>query len=251
VYTRLAPPQLPLFDARPGSSEFAVRRSARARRLTVRVYPGGRVEITVPAGVRAEAVQDFVARHRAWIDARVAELRTHPLPAHEPLPGRVFLQALDADWQVRYVARRRAGIRVTGERALEVYGDPAQAPAARRQLRTWLVREARSALEPWLARLAAESGFGYERVQLRRQRTRWGSCSRSGTISLNVCLLFQPPAVVRYLMLHELCHTRQMNHSARFWRLVATHEPDFRMLDWELTRGWRHVPGWVYCQEAP
>jgi predicted metal-dependent hydrolase len=246
VSTRTATPQLPLFDARAGAGEFAVRRSARARRLTVRVYPGGRVEVTVPVGVRPSAVEEFVARHRAWINERVAELRTHPLPQHEPLPGRILLQALDADWQVRYVARRRPGLRITAARALEVYGDPAHAPTARRLLRSWLTGEARGALEPWLARLAADGGFRYQRLQLRRQRTRWGSCSRSGTISLNVCLLFQPPAVVRYLLLHELCHTQQMNHSARFWRLLAAHEPDCRTLDRELTRGWRHVPGWVY-----
>lgn len=239
-------PQLPLFDARAGAAEFGVRRSTRARRLTVRVYPGGRVEVTVPAGVRPATVADFVARHRAWIDARVAELRTHAPPQREALPERVFLQALDADWQVRYVARRRPGLRVTAARALEVYGDPAEVSGARRLLRRWLVDEARDALEPWLGRLARDSGLDFERLQLRRQRTRWGSCSRSGTISLNVCLLFQPPAVVRYLMVHELCHTRQMNHSPRFWGLVRALEPDYRLLDRELTRGWRHVPAWVY-----
>jgi predicted metal-dependent hydrolase len=242
----LLTPQLPLFDARGAQADFGVRRSARARRLTVRVYPGGRVEVTVPAGVRPAVVADFVARHRAWIDARVAELKTHPQPQHEPLPSRVFLQALEADWQVRYIERQRPGVRAVAARELEVYGDPAQAGAARRMLRNWLTSEARAGLEPWLARLATEGGFDYERLQLRRQRTRWGSCSRSGTISLNVCLLFQPPAVVRYLLLHELCHTQQMNHSARFWRLVGSHEPDYRVLDRELTRGWRHVPAWVY-----
>ena len=239
--------QLPLFGASTGSAEFAVRKSARARRLTVRVYPGGHVEITVPAGVRPAAVADFVARHRNWIDARRAELGTRPLPALEPLPGRVLLQALDADWQVRYLARRRAGLTVTAGRALEIHADPAHPASARRLLRRWLTLVARAALEPWLARLAAETGLGYQRLQLRRQRSRWGSCSRSGTISLNISLLFQPPAVVRYLLMHELCHTRHMNHSARFWQLVATHEPRFRELDRELTRGWRHVPGWVYC----
>jgi hypothetical protein len=251
VRTATATPQLPLFDGQRSGAEFGVRRSLRARRLTVRVYPGGRVEVTVPAGVRPATVGEFVARHRAWIEARVAELRTRPLPAHEPLPGRVQLQALDAEWQVRYVARRRTGFRVTAGHTLEVYGDPAATAVARGHLRRWLVAEARAALEPWLARLAADGGFRYQRLQLRRQRTRWGSCSRSGTISLNVCLLFQPPAVTRYLMLHELCHTRHMNHSARFWRLVGEQEPDFRVLDRELTHGWRHVPAWVYGGEAP
>ena len=245
----LLTPQIPLFDGRRG--EFGVRRSARARRLTVRVYPGGRVEVTVPHGVRPAAVADFVARHRAWIDARIAELRTHPDPLLEPMPDRVVLQALGDEWRVRYLARRRAGLKVREPRLLEVYGDHADTSVARRLLRRWLTDEARSALGPWLAELAGEGGFRYHHLQLRRQRTRWGSCSRLGTISLNVCLLFQPPEVVRYLMLHELCHTRHMNHSARFWRLVAAHEPGYRALDRELTRGWRHVPGWVYGEEEP
>jgi len=84
------------------------------------------------------------------------------------------------------------------------------------------------------------------RMHLRRQRTRWGSCSAAGTISLNVCLMFQRPEVVRYLLVHELCHRRHMNHSARFWSLVASHEPNWRALDAELLRGWQNVPAWVF-----
>jgi predicted metal-dependent hydrolase len=82
-------------------------------------------------------------------------------------------------------------------------------------------------------------------MHIRAQRTCWGSHSSSGTISLNLCLLFLRPAVVRYLMLHELCHGRHMNHSKRFWKLVGQFEPDYRMLDRELTECWQEVPGWV------
>jgi predicted metal-dependent hydrolase len=239
--------QLPLYDPSRAAPEFGVRASQRARRLTVRVYPGGRVEVTVPAGTRPAAVERFVARHRAWIDARVAELRTHVAPSQQPLPGQVYLQALDEAWQVAYVRRIRTGWRVATPGRVDVYGDPAAASSARRALRGWLLAQAQRTLFPWLLQLAAERGFRFERLQLRRQRTRWGSCSRAGTISLNVCLLFQPRPVVRYLMLHELCHTRHMNHSTRFWRLVAEQEPDWKALDRELLRGWRHVPDWVYA----
>jgi predicted metal-dependent hydrolase len=83
-------------------------------------------------------------------------------------------------------------------------------------------------------------------VQVRRQRTRWGSCSAKGAISLNLCLLFQSPAVLRYLLCHELAHTEHMNHSARFWRRVEQCEPQYRALDAELLRtGWNRVPQWV------
>jgi len=89
-------------------------------------------------------------------------------------------------------------------------------------------------------------GVEPKRLQVRCQRTRWGSCSRLGTISLNVCLLFQPPEVLRYLMIHELSHLRHMNHSPRFWADVARHEPDWRSLDRELLQGWRRVPSWIF-----
>ena len=97
-----------------------------------------------------------------------------------------------------------------------------------------------------LEALAASTGLRFARVQIRRQRTRWGSCSARGTISVNICLAFLEPAVVRYLLVHELSHTRHMNHSARFWSLVEQHDPDYRQHDRELLRGWQRVPGWMF-----
>ena len=239
--------QLALFEPGAAPSDFEVRVSRRARRLTVRVYPGGRVEVTAPAGARPAAVQRFVAQQRQWIDARVAELRVHALPAPAPLPGRVQLCAVDEEWRVDYGARARGSWLVSGPGVVAIRAPATESARARAALRGWLLEQGRRALVPWLERLARERGFEFGQVQLRRQRTRWGSCSRSGTISLNVALLFQPTAVVRYLFLHELCHLRHMNHSARFWRLVATHEPEWRALDRELMRGWRLVPDWLYA----
>ena len=91
-----------------------------------------------------------------------------------------------------------------------------------------------------------ELNYPVARVALRCQRTRWGSCSTRGTVSLNCSLLFLRPEVVRYLFVHELAHTRHMNHSASFWRLVELLEPEYRSLDRELLAGWRTVPAWVF-----
>ena len=115
-----------------------------------------------------------------------------------------------------------------------------------RALVRWLSGLAATELGTRLATLSQELGIDYARMHLRRQRTRWGSCSAAGTISLNVCLMFQRPAVVRYLLVHELCHRRHLDHSDRYWRLVQTHEPHWRSLDAELLQGWRHVPAWVF-----
>jgi predicted metal-dependent hydrolase len=114
-------------------------------------------------------------------------------------------------------------------------------------LRRWLTSLAEVEFSRELRSVAQQCGLSFKRVQIRRQRTRWGSCSASGTISLNVCLMFMTPAVVRYLFVHELCHTRHMNHSRRFWSLVASHEPEYQQLDRELLRAWQHVPGWMFA----
>jgi predicted metal-dependent hydrolase len=113
-------------------------------------------------------------------------------------------------------------------------------------LNRWLMKVAEREFANRLQQLANTYGFRYDRVQIRRQRTRWGSCSSRGTISLNVCAMSLRPEVLRYLLIHELCHTQHMNHSSRFWKLVATCEPNYRELDRELTAAWRFVPPWVF-----
>src|SRR5690606_6616707 len=112
-------------------------------------------------------------------------------------------------------------------------------------LRRWLCKLARSEFEPQLRALSARMRAPYRRIQVRAQRTCWGSHSSSGTISLNFCLLFLKPELVRYLMVHELAHARHMNHSKRFWRFVEQFEPDYRRLDRALTDSWREVPAWL------
>jgi predicted metal-dependent hydrolase len=112
-------------------------------------------------------------------------------------------------------------------------------------LSRWLVREAREYLVPRLQQLALHTGLRFRAVQVRRQRTRWGSCSRYGDISLNAKLLFLPPALADYVLLHELCHTVEMNHSKRFWAQVARYCADYRAQDAALREHWHCVPRWA------
>jgi hypothetical protein len=211
------------------------------------VLAGGRVEIVVPPWMRPRAIEQFVHRHREWVDRKVSEFRFRARAQHGMLPETVELTASDELWRVRADAGVCATMHVeVASRSITVSADPRHLAQVQRQLQRWLISRARQVLVPWTERLATETGLAVRRIQVRRQRTRWGSCSPSGTISLNCCLLFQSPAVVRYLLVHELCHTRHMNHSRRFWRLVARHAPDCRGLDRALTLGWQNVPGWVW-----
>jgi len=234
--------QLSLFETRSSSDPFAVCVSARARRLTARVHVGGRVEIVVPVGVNAHAVRDFVQRFTPWIDRKVAAMRCFVAPM-EPVPPTIEFaltgESLEVEW--------RPGV----TRRLERHGDRivVQAPddsAARALLQRWLRGAAEERLVPQLLQLAAELKYSVSRVSIRCQKTRWGSCSTRGTVSLNCSLVFLRPDIVRYLFIHELAHTKHMNHSASFWRLVEKLEPDYRRLDRELLAGWRTVPAWVF-----
>ena len=128
-------------------------------------------------------------------------------------------------------------------------GDLSNTRAVQQALRAWLVKRAAEVFAPILAATARTMDLSYRRLAVRRQRTRWGSCSVRGTISLNCCLLFQRPAVVRYLLIHELVHTLHMNHSRRFWQRVGRHCPQYESLDRELLDGWRRVPSWVFGDE--
>jgi predicted metal-dependent hydrolase len=240
--------QLPLWSAREECNRWQLRVSRRSRRLSMRVFPGGRIEVVVPPGTGMPAVERFVARHRDWAERRARELTLQAPAAGSRRPEQVRLALLDREWAVEYRhdGRRRAQWLDAGDGRLQLrLGSESEGEAGEALLK-WLTALAGHHLSARLQHLGAELGIDYAQLQLRRQRTRWGSCSTRGTISLNVCLMFQRPEVVRYLMVHELCHRRHMNHSARFWRLVESFEPDWRALDAELLRGWRQVPAWVF-----
>lgn len=228
---------------------WSVRESQRARRMVVRVLHSGRVEVVVPVKTSPRLIETFLERHRLWIERKRAEARRTAV-APEPFPPpSIELPACAERWRVHF-AGGSGHLRVTsGVGLLTVSGDASPA-AVRQALRYWLLERARVVLEPTLAQCAREFGFSYQRMVIRRQRTRWGSCSVRGTISLNGALLFLPPPVVRYLLIHELAHTRHMNHSRRFWQCVAQCCPEYRRLDRALTEGWRSVPGWVFGEGA-
>ena len=243
--------QLGLFDARwlqpdAAAPPLRVRESRRARRLTLRVLPPHTLELVVPQGARAADVAAFVHQHRRWIERARREIAAHYALAQDRLPTRIALRAIDQSWLVRYDhPHAQPRVRTLGD-VLEVRTRDASNRGADTALRSWLCDQASYHLTPWVLREAAFVGRRPSRVQVRLQRTRWGSCSSSGTLSLNAALMFLPPAVVRYLLIHELCHLISLNHSRRFWGAVEHYEPHYEALDRQLTQAWADIPLWAH-----
>ena len=233
--------QLSLFETRSSGDGFTVRVSERATRLTARVHVGGRVEIVVPRGVGPRTVRDFVYRFTPWINRKVAAM-AQIVTATEAVPAEISFALTGEHFKVQWQSAPRRRVLA---RAAELHIEAPNAQGARRVLRRWLRLAAAQRLAPCLLSLAREMKHKVTKVTIRCQRTRWGSCSSRGTVSLNCALLFLPDEVVRYLFVHELTHLTHMNHSLGFWRAVEAREPQFKRLDAELLAGWCTVPDWV------
>ena len=138
----------------------------------------------------------------------------------EPDVDRII--AVHRDWITRERAKQQPRLRLDSELVSE-----SEARRAARELVTMLCEEEAEAL-----------GVRWSRIEIRDQRSRWGSCSTRGTLSFNWRLVLAPFEVLDYVVVHELCHLREPNHSPRFWALVAGRRPD-----WSASRDWLREHG--------
>jgi predicted metal-dependent hydrolase len=243
----------------------SVRISRRASGVILRMLPGTGLEIVVPAGCSLDLLPLAVESRRAWIEDAAARLAASgELPGMLPvaLPQRVVLTAFGLEYRVEYVSRRgtqaaRPGAVVRemgpGRLAVALPGGDAGAgadaeamgrEAAQRGLREFVRAKAGPLLVAGLREVSREVGLAFAAASVRRQRTRWGSCSRGGRVSLNLNLAFLPWELARYVFIHELCHTRHPDHSARFWDAVQAILPESRELDAALRHAGHYVPLW-------
>jgi hypothetical protein len=199
---------------------YEVRRSARARRVRVTVEPDRGVSVILPRRASERAAAAAVRELRPWIERRMREFE-HARAAvaargdSVPYLGRVLALCPEP-------GRQRVHLR--GQELLVPTGN-AQGPALER----WYRRAAAAEVAPRLRTACDQAETRYTRLTIRGQRTRWASCSREGAMSFNWRLLLGPEAVLDYVVWHEVCHLEIMDHSPRFWALLASRCPDYRM----------------------
>lgn len=228
---------------------YRVRVSKRARRVLLRVVPGHGLEIVIPVGFDSRNLPTILLKHQDWIANQLNRCETAigAETAGFPLPESIELRAEGISVAVSYHPSSDAALRLSecGREHIKVVGNLTDQLSCIRLLQNWLKHRARPHLVSRLDEVSAQTGLRYRTIQIRGQKSRWGSCSARGTISLNCKLMFIPPEPVRYLLIHELCHTTHLNHSSRFWDLVQRHEPDFKNLDVRLRKARDCVPLWA------
>jgi predicted metal-dependent hydrolase len=240
---------------------FTVRVSSRARHVRLVMTGEGELIIVVPRRFDqrkipaiVETKLPWIARARARVEARRAAAGALEAFDEPSLPERIVLPALGEEWVVEYRAgatgRRGASVREAAGRRLIVTGPAGDEESLRRALVRWLRRLAQKELTARLDELARSHSLPFGEVTVRHQRTRWGSCSPQRAISLNLRLLFLAPALVDHVLLHELCHTRELNHSKRFWALLQGHDPDCKGHRRQAREAWRTLPRWLHAGDA-
>ncbi|MGP0052566.1 MAG: M48 family metallopeptidase, partial [Solirubrobacteraceae bacterium] len=199
--------------------DYQIRRSERARRVRVTVDAARGVEVVLPRRAPEREAAAAVRELEPWIRRRLKELeRAQATVAARgetvPYLGRLLTVRAEPG---RTRVRRRDG-------ELLAPAGPERTAALER----WYRRAAREEIATRLARACALVGTSYSGLTIRGQRTRWASCSRAGAMSFNWRLLLAPEPVLDYVVWHEVCHLEVMDHSPRFWALLARRCPDYR-----------------------
>lgn len=224
-----------------GETIKVLRRShPRARRLRLTVTPGG-ARVTYPEGTHPAQVFAFLRQHGEWLERKLDELSLGSTPP--PLkPGAATLMPLRGE-TTRLSWRNGAypQIEQLGDRLVLSLPRPhgkATLTAARGLLRSFLEAQIRRDVSRSLARHCPELGFAPTAIKVRPLKSLWGSLDTRDRITLDLALALAPPAALRYVIVHELCHLRIRSHAPRFWTLVEKFYPE-----WREQRDWLRVHG--------
>ncbi len=229
---------------------YHIKTSSRARNVRLTVSSTRGLEIILPKSMHKRHIPKILADKQAWILQHLPQIHAAMEAKTQPLPSELYMASTEEIWRITYDATRQWGRRkwMMRDGELLVGADPSERVVAAGILRDWLRDYAEDILVPWLDDVAAETGLSFRKVTIRNQNTRWGSCSSTGAINLNQKLVFLPAEYVQYILVHELCHTKQMNHSAKFWQIVEQYLPEARKLDKRMRKtAQSHVPWWAHA----
>lgn len=232
-----APFRVETIDIDGTTIPYRVRRSPRARHCRITISPYDGVVVTLPQRLHYYVSAARFLRERGdWVVRNF--VRIAPPPPQPPLGNGSLIPVRGR------IRKLRVGLAL-GEPRFALVQDEIHAliPRPSRRLlrdalRDWLMDHAVTIIDRVARREAERIGVRYRRITIRDQKTKWGSCTKTSGLSFNWRLILFPPSVLRYVVIHELCHLKHFNHSARFWSLVAQHAPHYQeSIEWLRRQG--------------
>lgn len=206
-------------------AEITIKRLQSSRSLRLRVFDDGRIVLTAPLRAPQQLIDRFLDEHQGWLrdTLAVSAKKQQALTAERDT---IFFRGKAFQFRLA-ITKRRPSVSLTGDQI--VVSAPTEDHATVRPiLEKWLRTQATNRFSERVPLLADLVGCDVQRVTIRDQRTRWGSCSSRNTISLNWRLIMAPDSVSDYVIYHELAHLTHMNHSAKFWQLVSGYIPSYK-----------------------
>ncbi|MFH1484877.1 MAG: SprT family zinc-dependent metalloprotease [Chloroflexota bacterium] len=224
--------------SRPGEYEltlnrqtvsYTVRRSARAGYVRLEVRPNAGLTVVIPCSYDVKQLTKLLVAKAGWILDKLARYgRLQSFRPRKELESGDTVPYLGVNLKVSLQRDASRHTRVTLHEGNLVASLGAAACSPNLVLERWYRKQAASFIKTRTDDLNSRLGLAYNRLVIRDQRTRWGSCSRKGNLSFNWRLMMAPKPVIDYVIIHELAHLRELNHSRKFWELVAKHCPEWR-----------------------
>ncbi|MGM0575149.1 MAG: M48 family metallopeptidase [Myxococcota bacterium] len=229
---------------------FEVRRSGRRKTLEIIVDRGGELIIAAPRGLDASVMEDFVREKRFWLYTKIAEkeARRQPVGGKEFVSGEGFpylgrsYRLLLVDEQDRPLKLEAGCFRLRRE----------EAPRGREHFIRWYSEHARPWLRKRLRQWAPRMGIEAPGLEIRDLGFRWGSCGHAGTLNFHWATILLPPSIIDYVIVHELAHLQEPNHTPEFWLRVERALPEYdQRRTWLAEHGGEFVVLWGWCAGHP
>jgi predicted metal-dependent hydrolase len=222
-----------------------LRISNRARSVRLQVTRHDGLVVIIPAKFDQRLIPGILMEKSDWIRRTLEKVRKEPDIKLAAMPEKLELRSVGETWMVVYRTEPIKHVRLEQQahgRVLIVSGKVNDRKAVTSVLKAWLKGKAGTILPDWLQKLSLEYGLSYNGLTIRDQKTRWGSCSSLKHINLNLKLILLPAHLIDYVLIHELCHTRALSHSAVFWNLVGSYYPDYKTARKQIREISRSLP---------
>jgi len=205
---------------------YKIRRSRKAKYARLQITPDDGLVLVLPAKAALSSAENILRSKQKWIKKHFAAV----LKQKE----QYFYCGKRIDLEVQYdIFRKNIALRYENKRLIISVPQQYKGCGSEFYL-AWLRLRAEDYIPRRVKVFADRYGFNYRKISIRNQKTRWGSCSSGGNLSFNAKLMAMNKKVIDYVIVHELCHLREMNHSKNFWRLVEEIMPDYKAVKRKL-----------------